>query len=62
MPVHHPTNQRPCNFINGPGGIVFLMPMFCFPDAYESFIKYLGFSWYEWFENPVWAVPIRRSS
>ena len=31
-------------------------------DAYEAFVEHLGFSWREWFENPEWAVPIRKTS
>ena len=31
-------------------------------DAYEDFVLSLGFSWPEWFDNKIWAVPIRQSS
>jgi acyl-CoA thioesterase FadM len=31
-------------------------------DAYEGFVGSLGFTYSEWFENPEWAVPIRRTT
>lgn len=64
MPVHQFTKSATLQFHQcDPGGIMFFANAYVLAhDAYESFIKYLGFSWHEWFENPVWAVPIRHSS
>jgi 1,4-dihydroxy-2-naphthoyl-CoA hydrolase len=31
-------------------------------DAYEDFVKHLGFDWKDWFANATWAAPIRHSS
>ncbi|MES2962512.1 MAG: thioesterase family protein [Bdellovibrionota bacterium] len=30
-------------------------------DAYEDFVRSLGFTYREWFENETWGVPIRKS-
>ena len=30
-------------------------------DAYEDFVRSLGFTYREWFENESWGVPIRKS-
>ena len=30
-------------------------------DAYEDFVRSLGFTYREWFENEAWGVPIRKS-
>jgi acyl-CoA thioesterase FadM len=46
-----------------PGGIMFFGNVYKVAhDTYENFIRHLGFDWHEWFQNPVWAVPIRHSS
>lgn len=30
-------------------------------DAYEDFVRSIGFTYREWFENETWGVPIRKS-
>jgi acyl-CoA thioester hydrolase/1,4-dihydroxy-2-naphthoyl-CoA hydrolase len=45
-----------------PAGISFFAGVYGFAhDAYEEFVKGLGFEWSYWFENPEWIVPIRHS-
>ncbi len=46
-----------------PAGVMFFGNVFGIAhDAYEEFIRHLGFEWNEWFAHPEWAVPIRQSS
>ncbi len=46
-----------------PGGIAFFGQAYSIAhDAYEDFVRHLGFEWKEWFANETWAVPIRQSS
>jgi 1,4-dihydroxy-2-naphthoyl-CoA hydrolase len=46
-----------------PAGIAFFANSYVLAHkAYEDFVRHLGFSWQEWFENDKWAVPIRQSS
>ncbi len=45
-----------------PAGILFFAEIFKLAhDTYEAFLGHLGFTYQEWFANPEWAVPIRKS-
>jgi acyl-CoA thioesterase FadM len=75
-PNHDPTQARPLEnhapfsfsarirfHEADPAGIMFFANSYKIAhDTYEEFVQALGFPWPEWFENPVWAIPIRASS
>jgi acyl-CoA thioesterase FadM len=45
-----------------PAGIMYFANAYSIAHTvYEELIEDLGFTWQEWFENPVWAAPIRKS-
>ncbi len=31
-----------------------------FHRTYEAFVQEMGFSWQNWFQNPEWAVPLKK--